>query len=78
MQFLDHLDLDEANRQLKEDIADGASAFWVQFGGNIPYGGAFLGARRVEALEKVFAGSPWRSTIFTYRAASIRSRAPLY
>lgn len=56
IQFLDHIDLDEANRQLKEDIAGGAKAFWVQFGGNIPYGGAFLGARRLEALEKVFAG----------------------
>ncbi len=56
IQFLDHLDVEEANRQLKEELANGARAFWVQFGGNIPYGGAFLGARRVEALEAVFDG----------------------
>jgi methylmalonyl-CoA mutase len=56
IQLLDHLDLDEANRQLREDIANGAGAVWIQFGGNLPYGGAFLGARRVAALEKVFDG----------------------
>jgi methylmalonyl-CoA mutase len=56
IQLLDHLDLDEANRQLREDIAGGAGAVWVQFGGNLPYGGAFLGARRVAALETVFDG----------------------
>ncbi|MGB0086109.1 MAG: methylmalonyl-CoA mutase family protein [Rhodomicrobiaceae bacterium] len=56
IQFLDHLDIAEANRQLKEDMANGARAFWVQFGGNIAYGGALLGARRVETLEQVFDG----------------------
>jgi methylmalonyl-CoA mutase len=56
IQLLDHLDLAEANRQLKEDLAGGAGAFWLQFGGNIPYGGALVGARRVDALEEVFAG----------------------
>ncbi len=56
IQFLDHLDLDEANRQLKEDIANGVTAFWLQLGGNISYGGAFIGARKVETLEKVFQG----------------------
>jgi methylmalonyl-CoA mutase len=58
IQLLDHLDLDEANRQLHEDRANGAKAFWLQFGGNIPYGGAFIGARKLEALEKVFDGVP--------------------
>ncbi|WP_088342810.1 MULTISPECIES: methylmalonyl-CoA mutase family protein [Rhodomicrobium] len=56
IQFLDHLDIAEANRQLKEDIAGGAKCFWLQFGGQIPYGGATIGARRVETLEKVFSG----------------------
>ncbi len=58
IQLLDHLDLDEANRQLREDRASGVTAFWLQFGGNLPYGGAFIGARKVEMLEKVFAGIP--------------------
>jgi methylmalonyl-CoA mutase len=56
IQLLDHLDLAEANRQLKDDLANGAGGFWLQFGGNIAYGGALIGARRVEALEEVFAG----------------------
>jgi methylmalonyl-CoA mutase len=56
IQLLDHLDLEEANRQLREDCAGGAGAVWLQFGGNIPYGGAFLGARKLSALEAVFDG----------------------
>ena len=55
IQFLDHLDVAEANRQLRDDFANGARAFWVQFLGNIPYGGGALGARKVDALEAVFA-----------------------
>ena len=58
IQLLDHLDLDEANRQLREDVQNGVKAFWLQFGGNIPYGGAFIGARKLDALEKVFDGVP--------------------
>ncbi len=58
IQLLDHLDLDEANRQLREDVQNGVKAFWLQFGGNIPYGGAFVGARKLDALEKVFDGVP--------------------
>jgi methylmalonyl-CoA mutase len=56
IQFLDHLDIGEANRQLKSDLVNGAGAFWLQLGGNIPYGGAFLGARTLKALERVFDG----------------------
>jgi methylmalonyl-CoA mutase len=56
IQLLDHLDLTEANRQLKEDLAGGTGAFWLQFGGNIAYGGALIGARRTQALREVFAG----------------------
>jgi methylmalonyl-CoA mutase len=56
IQFLDHLDIAEANRQLKSDLASGVGAFWLQLGGNIPYGGAYLGARTVKALETVFDG----------------------
>jgi methylmalonyl-CoA mutase len=56
IQFLDHLDIAEANRQLRDDLSNGARAFWVQFLGNIPYGGASLGARKLDALETVFAG----------------------
>lgn len=56
VQFVDHLDIEEANRQLKSDLANGAGAIWLQFGGNIPYGGAYLGARTLEALERVFDG----------------------
>jgi methylmalonyl-CoA mutase len=55
VQFVDHLDVAEANRQLRNDLTHGARAFWVQFPGNIPYGGGYLGARKVEALEAVFA-----------------------
>ncbi len=58
IQLLDHLDLEEAARQLKEDHANGVKAFWLQFGGNIPYGGAFIGARKVETLERVFEDVP--------------------
>ncbi|MEJ2227712.1 MAG: methylmalonyl-CoA mutase family protein [Alphaproteobacteria bacterium] len=58
IQFLDHLDITEANRQLHEDIANGTSAAWVQLGGNLPYGGAFLGARTLKRLEQVFDGVP--------------------
>jgi methylmalonyl-CoA mutase len=56
IQFLDHLDIAEANRQLKSDLENGAGGFWLQLGGNIPYGGAYLGARTLAALEKVFDG----------------------
>jgi methylmalonyl-CoA mutase len=56
IQFLDHLDIAEANRQLHEDIASGTSAVCVQLGGNLPYGGAFLGARTLQRLEQVFDG----------------------
>ncbi len=55
IQFLDHPDIAEARRQLRSDFANGARAFWVQFLGNIPYGGSSLGARKVDALEAVFA-----------------------
>jgi methylmalonyl-CoA mutase len=58
IQLLDHLNLQEANRQLREDRANGVNAFLLQFGGNIPYGGAFIGARKVETLEQVFNGVP--------------------
>src|SRR5262245_27570974 len=44
IQFLDHLDIAEANRQLRSDAENGARGFWLQLGGNIPYGGAYLGA----------------------------------
>jgi methylmalonyl-CoA mutase len=56
IQFLDHLDIAEANRQLRDDLANGARGVWVQFLGHVPYGGASLGARKVDALETVFAG----------------------
>jgi methylmalonyl-CoA mutase len=56
IQFLDHLNIQEANRQLKLDMENGSRAFWLQLGGNIPYGGAFLGARALGTLEKVFEG----------------------
>ena len=55
IQFLDHPDIGQANRQLRSDFANGARAFWVQFLGGIPYGGGALGARKVDALEAVFA-----------------------
>jgi methylmalonyl-CoA mutase len=58
IQFLDHLDLAEANRQLKSDLANGAGAFWLQLGGNIPYGGAYLGARTLRTLANIFADVP--------------------
>ncbi len=56
VQFLDQPDVAEANRQLRDDIANGVGAFWVQFAGHIPYGGAVLGARKLDTLEAVFAG----------------------
>ena len=56
IQFLDHPDTAAANRQLQDDIDNGVRAFWVQFGGHIPYGGGHLGARRIDTLEAVFAG----------------------
>jgi methylmalonyl-CoA mutase len=55
IQFVDHADVAEAGRQLRDDFANGARAFWVQFLGSIAYGGGSLGARKVEALETVFA-----------------------
>jgi len=56
IQFVDHLDIGEANRQLKSDLEAGVGAFWLQLGGNIPYGGAYLGARTLSALQQVFDG----------------------
>lgn len=56
VQFLDHLDITEANRQLHEDMANGTTAVWLQLGGNLPYGGAYLGARTLARLEEVFHG----------------------
>ncbi len=56
IQLLDHLDLKEANRQLKEDVANGVGAVWLQLGGNIPYGGAYIGARTLGGFERVFDG----------------------
>lgn len=56
IQFLDHLDITEANRQLYEDMANGATAVWLQLGGNLPYGGAYLGARTLARMEEVFQG----------------------
>ncbi|MGF1621971.1 MAG: methylmalonyl-CoA mutase family protein [Rhodomicrobiaceae bacterium] len=58
IQLVDHLDLTEAARQIREDYDNGVRAFWIQFGGNIPYGGAFIGARKLEALETVFDAIP--------------------
>ena len=55
IQFLDHPDVAEASRQLREELANGTRAFWIQFLGNIPYGGSALGARKVDALDAVFA-----------------------
>src|SRR5262249_52891035 len=46
----------EANRQLKSDLENGAGGLWLELGGNIPYGGAYLGARTLAALETVFDG----------------------
>lgn len=54
VQFLDHLDVAEANRQLRDDLANGTAAVWLQLGGNLPYGGAFVGARTLARLEQVF------------------------
>lgn len=56
IQLLDHLDIAEANRQLTSDLANGVGGLWLELGGNIPYGGAYLGARTVAALETVFEG----------------------
>lgn len=56
VQLLDHLDIAEANRQAKQDLAEGAGGLWLQLGGNIPYGGAYLGARTLAALGEVFQG----------------------
>jgi methylmalonyl-CoA mutase len=56
IQLLDHLDIAEANRQLKADLENGAEGLWLELGGNIPYGGAYLGARTLKVLERVFDG----------------------
>ncbi len=58
IQLLDHLDIAEANRQLKADLEQGTGGLWLELGGNIPYGGAYLGARTLKALERVFDGVP--------------------
>ncbi|MDX2263571.1 MAG: methylmalonyl-CoA mutase family protein [Hyphomicrobiales bacterium] len=56
IQFVDHLDFADANRQLREDLANGTTGLWLQLGGNIPYGGAYLGARTADELREVFDG----------------------
>jgi len=58
IQLLDHLDLNEARRQLHDDYGNGVRAFWLQFAGHIPYGGGFLGANKLDALETLFDGIP--------------------
>jgi methylmalonyl-CoA mutase len=58
IQFVDHLDFGDANKQLLEDVGNGARGLWLQLGGNIPYGGAYLGARTVAELRQVFEGAP--------------------
>lgn len=56
IQLADHADIKEANRQIKDDVANGADALWLQLGGNIPYGGGQLGARTLDELDRVFQG----------------------
>lgn len=58
IQLLDHLNIQEANRQLKEDLNYGARAVVLQLGGNIPYGGAYIGARCIDEFAQVFDGVP--------------------
>lgn len=58
IQLLNQLDIAEANRQLLDDVKNGTGGVWLQFGGNHTYGGAFLGARKLRALETVFADAP--------------------
>jgi methylmalonyl-CoA mutase len=58
VQLLDHLSIEEANRQLLEDIANDVSGVFLQLGGNIPYGGAYIGARTAADLLRVLDGAP--------------------
>ena len=57
IQLLDQIDIAEANRQLKDDLQSGVGGFLLCFGGNVTHGGAFLGARKLAALERVFEGT---------------------
>ncbi|MDZ4792030.1 MAG: methylmalonyl-CoA mutase family protein [Hyphomicrobiales bacterium] len=61
IQFVDHLDFADANRQLLDDLAQGARGLWLQLGGNLPFGGAYLGARTLEEFQQVFIGAPLTS-----------------
>ncbi len=58
IQFVDHLDFADANRQLVDDLAEGTEGLWLQLGGNLPYGGAYLGARTLDEFQQVFKGVP--------------------
>ncbi len=61
IQFVDHLDFAYANKQLLDDLAEGTSGLWLQLGGNLPYGGAYLGARTLDEFQQVFKGVPLTS-----------------
>lgn len=58
VQLLDHLSIDEANRQLLEDASNDTGGVLLQLGGNIPYGGAYLGARTAAEFRQVLGGAP--------------------
>jgi methylmalonyl-CoA mutase len=59
IQLVNQLDIAEANRQLLDDLKNGAGGLWLQFGGGTTsHDGSLLGARKLSALENVFAGAP--------------------
>jgi methylmalonyl-CoA mutase len=55
IQLADHDRPEEARAQLADDLANGVTGFWLQFGGNLPYGGGVLGARTASELADMLA-----------------------
>ena len=75
IQLLDHLDIAEANRQLRRR-GQWRPALWLQFGGNIPYGGALSARASSRRWRRCSPACRWTASSFTSPAVSIRSPAP--
>lgn len=54
IQLADQDDLAKAKAQVADDIENECGGYWLQFGGNLPYGGGVLGARSASEIADVF------------------------
>ncbi len=62
LQLVDRRDADEANRQAREDLENGADGLWLELPAGPPYGGGALALRNLAGLERVLADIPFHET----------------